>query len=193
MINTNAYALLCLLSIKPMSGYTMKQRVDSTLRHFWKTSYGQIYPTLNKFLKEGLVTVERKENDKGPSSKFYKITEKGMDTLMEWLMEDTYDFNYRDESLLKFYFSSLLPIETVIEKAHKALDYQEKILDGYNNHSNEISKVKDPTRQQLMTYLSVKKGIYLNEARAKWTKDCITTLNWFKEKEKKKEEENANK
>lgn len=192
MRNTNAYALLCLLSRKPMNGYLMKQWVDNVLRHFWKTSYGQIYPTMNKFLEEGLVTVEKRENERGPSSKYYKITQKGLDELKEWMMEDSYDFNYNDESLLKFYFSSMLPLDTVIKKAQKTVEFHEEILEGYNTDESEMNKVGDPTREQLMTYLSVKKGIYLNEARAKWAQDCIKTLNWFKEKEQKKEEENEN-
>ena len=191
MRSTNAYALLCLLSKEPMNGYTMKQWVDKVLSHFWKTSYGQIYPTMDSFLAEGLVTVENRESDKGPASKYYHITEKGLSELMEWLKEDTLDFNYRDESLMKFYFSSLLPLDEVIKKAERAAEFQMEVLDRYKNDKERMEEVTDPTRAQLMVYLSNQKGIYLNEARLKWAQDCIKTLKWFKEKEEaKKEKEN---
>jgi PadR family transcriptional regulator AphA len=188
MRSTNAYALLCLLSIQPMNGYTMKQWVDNLLSHFWKTSYGQIYPTMEKFLDEGLVDVEKRESQTAPSSKYYHITDKGLNELKGWLMEDTLDFNQRDESLLKFYFSNLLPLDTVLEKFERSLTAQQELLDKYNCDSQRmVGEVPDPTIEQMMEYLSTKKGIYLNEARIKWMNDCIEDLKWFREKENKKQ------
>ncbi len=158
MRNTNAYALLCLLSIEPMNGYTMKKWVDKVLTHFWKTRYSQIYPTMDKFLAEGLVEVENRESQTAPSSKYYHITDKGLAELKEWLIEDTLDFNYRDESLLKFYFSSLLPLDDVIEKYERSLEFQQEVLDRYENDGKRmVEEVPDPTRQQHLTYLSTKK------------------------------------
>ncbi len=61
----------------------MKCFVDEALAHFWKTSYGQIYPTMTKFVNDKLVTMEKVEKEKGPSSKVYKITQKGMDEFKE--------------------------------------------------------------------------------------------------------------
>ena len=43
-----------LLSWKPMSGYDIKKLVDAGLSHFWNENYGQIYPTLESLVKEGL-------------------------------------------------------------------------------------------------------------------------------------------
>ena len=190
MRSTNAYALLCLLSLQPMNGYIMKQWVDNLLKHFWKTSYGQIYPTMEQFLTEGLVTVEERESESGPASKYYHITEKGLKELKGWLAEDTLDFNYRDESLMKFYFSTLLPLDTVIEKAERAAEFQYGLLEKYTN-DKKILDVKDPTRQQLMVTICNQKGIFLNEARLKWAQYCAKTLKEFKEnEEKKKEKEN---
>ena len=48
------FALLGLLSWKPMSGYDIKKIVDIGLSHFWNENYGQIYPSLDALVKEGL-------------------------------------------------------------------------------------------------------------------------------------------
>ena len=48
------FALLGLLSWKPMSGYDVKKIVDIGLSHFWNENYGQIYPTLDSLVSEGL-------------------------------------------------------------------------------------------------------------------------------------------
>jgi DNA-binding PadR family transcriptional regulator len=162
-----------------MTGYIMKKRVTESLAHFWKTSYGQIYPTMNKFVEDDLVTVEIVANEKGPTSKLYTITEKGILELMEWLIIDVDDFNAKDETQLKFYFSGLLPIDDVIKKAERSLAYNQRILDNYNNTSTKMEETKRPTRNQLNTYLAVRKGIFLNEARVKWAQECINTLKWY--------------
>ncbi len=179
MRSTNAYALLGLLSIEPMTGYVMKKRVEGSLAHFWKTSYGQIYPTVNKFVEEELVTVKVIKSEKGPTSKLYTITEKGLLELMTWLMIDVHDFNTKDETQLKFYFSGVLPIEEVIQKAERSLVYNQSILDNYSHTSSQMKENKKPTRNQLNEYLAVRKGICLNEARDKWAKECISTLRWY--------------
>lgn len=180
MRNSNAFALLGLLSIKPMTGYEMKKKVEQALSHFWKTSYGQIYPTLSKFVDDGLVTVEKVNTDKGPSSKVYTITVLGEQHLIEWLRVDVEDFNAKDEALLKFYFSDLLSIEEVIEKLERALDYNLGVKTDYENAIVEMKKTSKPSRQQLNVYLATQKGVCLNEARITWAKQCIDTLNWYK-------------
>ncbi len=181
MISTNGYALLCLLSIEPMNGYLMKQWVDKLLSHYWKTSYGQIYPTMKAFIRDQLVTVEDMQNENGQRSKYYHITDKGLDALKAWLSEDASDFNQRDESLLKYKFSFLLPIDEVISKAERSLQQLEQVHERYCNDATRMQQRTNPNRDQLMTYLATKKGVYLHEARIQWTKECIETLKNFDE------------
>jgi len=188
--NTTSYAILCLLSIEPMSGYMMKKWVDRILSHFWKISYGQLYPTLEKLHNKGLVSMEYRKSKTAPTSKFFHITEKGLAALTAWLEKDTLDFNYRDESLMQFYFSGVLPIDKVIEKAERHLEFQQEVLDKYTADMQRMkAEVPNPTRLQLMQYITTKKGVYLNEARLKWAQDCIEALNWYKKKQEETKEE----
>jgi DNA-binding PadR family transcriptional regulator len=46
-----AYVILGILGLGPHSGYDIKQLADLSTRHFWATSYGQIYPELKMLLK----------------------------------------------------------------------------------------------------------------------------------------------
>lgn len=181
-MNTNGYALLGLLMEKPMTGYMMKQIIDNYLSHFWKTSYGQIYPTMNKFIDKGWVSVKELPSEKGPASKLYEITSQGRHVFTDWLYIDVNDFNIRDESLLKFYFSNLMDIDEVIDRFERAKIYNLEVKQGYENNRENMKEVTEPTRKQLITYLSVKKGIHLNEARLKWAEEVIETLKYFKEK-----------
>jgi PadR family transcriptional regulator, regulatory protein AphA len=64
--NRTSYAILGLLSQGPKSGYEIKQVVERTISHFWKESYGHLYPTLSRLMDEGLV---RREAEGGRHSR----------------------------------------------------------------------------------------------------------------------------
>ena len=57
MYNHTTYAILGILTTNCRSGYAIKQLIDRSLNHFWKISYGQIYPTLKRIVDDGLAEV----------------------------------------------------------------------------------------------------------------------------------------
>lgn len=112
---TTAEALLGMLSIGPMSGYDLKQRIELSIGNFWTESYGQIYPALRKLEGDGLVVGE----DKGKAGrKVYQLTEAGRDRLEEWLGVTPKPRVPRHETLLKLFMGANVPAETSL--AHVA-------------------------------------------------------------------------
>lgn len=69
----------------PASGYDLKQRFEQRERHYWSANLAQIYPTLNRMEREGLLESTQQPSDKGPPRKVYRRTTKGTETLMDWL------------------------------------------------------------------------------------------------------------
>ena len=69
--NDTTYALLGILTTEHRSGYDIKQFMDKSLNHFWKISYGQIYPTLKRLTEEGLAVVETTSQEGKPERKEY--------------------------------------------------------------------------------------------------------------------------
>jgi PadR family transcriptional regulator, regulatory protein AphA len=49
------YAILGMLSLRPMSGYDTRKTVQESIRFFWSESYGQIYPALKRLEAQKLV------------------------------------------------------------------------------------------------------------------------------------------
>ncbi len=83
--NKSRYALLGLLSLKPMSGYELKKTIEQSTHHFWHEDFPQIYPMLKQLESEGL-TVSRNEHQEGrPERHIYTLTEHGWETLRQWL------------------------------------------------------------------------------------------------------------
>lgn len=63
------YAILGLLTTDCHTGYDIKQMMDTSLNHFWKISYGQIYPTLKKLVEDGWAVVTDTAQESKPDKK----------------------------------------------------------------------------------------------------------------------------
>lgn len=79
------HTLLGLLEAGPRHGYDLKRAYDDRFGHNRSLAYGQVYSTLSRLLRDGLVHVEGVESGDGPERKSYSITEDGVRTVEEWL------------------------------------------------------------------------------------------------------------
>ncbi len=79
------YAILGFLSWRPMSGYDLKKMFTQAAFIPWAGSNNQIYNTLLELQREGLVTHEVEQPERGPARKVYTVTEHGAGELCEWL------------------------------------------------------------------------------------------------------------
>lgn len=77
--------LLGLLEDQPRHGYDIKRLYDEHFGRDRALHYGQVYATLSRLLKNGLVVVEGVEAGGGPDRKKYAITEAGVTDLADWL------------------------------------------------------------------------------------------------------------
>ena len=99
------YALLGLLSRGPHSGYDLKKQIESSIGHFWRESYGQIYPNLKDLEQSGLATSELERQEGRPDKNVYTITERGREALKRWLEQPPNPTPPRNELLLKLFFA----------------------------------------------------------------------------------------
>ena len=66
-------------------GYDLKHEYDAHFGLDRPVAYGQVYATLARLLKGGLVTVDAVEPGEGPDRKRYAITDAGVADIEEWL------------------------------------------------------------------------------------------------------------
>src|SRR5690606_19806097 len=77
--------LLGLLESGPRHGYDLKRAFDEKFGHDRPLHYGQVYSTMSRLLKNGLVEVDGIEAGGGPERKRYAITEAGITDVERWL------------------------------------------------------------------------------------------------------------
>jgi DNA-binding PadR family transcriptional regulator len=82
------YMLLGLINIHPkVSGYQLKAIIDGSTSYFYTVHLSQIYPELNRMLRDGWLVVEEIAGDGRPNSKVYTLTGAGAKALDIWLTE----------------------------------------------------------------------------------------------------------
>ena len=81
-----APALLGLLQSGPRHGYDLKRAYDERFGQSRPLAYGQVYATLARLLRNGLVEVESEPGD-GPDRKRYAITDAGVSDVEQWLAQ----------------------------------------------------------------------------------------------------------
>ena len=82
------FVFLALLAAGPSHGYELKRRYDGLFGAVWEPiNIGQIYVTLGRLERDGLVTHTAVRQAKGADRKDYELTELGRKALDEWLDE----------------------------------------------------------------------------------------------------------
>jgi DNA-binding PadR family transcriptional regulator len=79
------YGLLGLLEEGPRHGYDLKQNYDRLFAHGKPLKFGQVYATLGRLERDGLVEGLSEQPGRGPDRKLFAITDDGVTDLDQWL------------------------------------------------------------------------------------------------------------
>ena len=95
-------AFLALLSTGPAHGYELKRSFEAAFEGIWpEINAGQIYTTLGRLSRDGLVTSHEVSQDDRPNKKVFELTEAGRDALSAWLAEPLEKSRIKDEFFMK--------------------------------------------------------------------------------------------
>lgn len=174
------YALLSLLAREPLSGYDIKQHMNSRIGPFWKVSSNQVYPELAKMEAEGLVRLQGVEHHAyRPARKLYEITEAGREALIEWTIESSGIETVRDDFLLQAYNSWLVEPEKMIAKLEEIKQQHEGRLAIYVNKVKELTQSLETanTDEPLFSSISVVEfGVRYERLYIEWCDHFIQKL-----------------
>ncbi len=102
------FPLLSILATGPAHGYELKQRFESRFEPVWGSiNIGQVYSTLQRMQRDGLVHSHEVEQTDRPSKQVYQVTEAGLKALHEWLLASSPGPRVRDEFFMKLVLAQL--------------------------------------------------------------------------------------
>src|SRR5579871_373415 len=113
------HALLGLLSEGPKYGHQLRQEFEAATGDVWPLNVGQVYTTLQRLERDGLVASESGADER---QKRYLLTDEGRSFLQEWLSTPPEPTPPpRDEIITKILVSLRVPGTDVVEviQAHR--------------------------------------------------------------------------
>ncbi|MDF1999864.1 PadR family transcriptional regulator [Peribacillus simplex] len=114
------HAILTLLSQSPRHRYDLKVSFESMVHNQWDLNAGQIYTTIDRLIRDGLVQETQEEQSE---LKIYRTTEKGLAEVQKWLLEPVQASLLQDEFFFKMLCAKELHFHRLTEmiKQHKEL------------------------------------------------------------------------
>lgn len=100
--------LLALLAKEPAHGYQLKALLERTFGEAYPSpNIGQVYVTLQRLARDGLVTCEDVAQASRPAKRVYELTPAGRDALAAWIEAPSDGPRIRDEFFMKLALSPL--------------------------------------------------------------------------------------
>ncbi|MGL5853347.1 MAG: PadR family transcriptional regulator [Phycicoccus sp.] len=164
-------AVLGALSTGPMTGYEVRRLIAGTLGHFWSESFGQIYPTLTRLERGGLV---RRSGTGRTSGSALEITTAGTARLRELLAEPHVTTPPRNGLLLRLFFGSHLSSDEVESLLHQARDRAREALAGYETVRDDIAG--DDSHEQAYRTMTLSFGEHAARAQLAWAEESLAAL-----------------
>ncbi len=117
------YGLLAVLDRHSMHGYELRRELEIELGPEWAINYGQIYSTLERLVRDGLVVQsETVSSSEAPDRKLYTVTPVGRSELKQWFLTPVQGAaSGRDELYAKVVLglTSDVDVEPVIQAQRK--------------------------------------------------------------------------
>ena len=167
------YAILGMLSIRPMSGYDIKKQVEETISNFWTESYGQIYPMLKSLIAEKLVTKTVEKGAGKPDRHVYALTGPGRKGLRRWLHEGSTPKVVRNEFLLKLFFGEEISVKINVAHVEQFRELQRGLLQKYRAIEKGITAEHAENENAPYWLMTVRYGEHVSRALLQW---CDKTL-----------------
>lgn len=76
-----------LVEPEPAHGYTLKHQYDRWFGRRRPLAFGQVYSTLSRLERRGLVQQAQTESGQGPERRLYEITHEGVEAIDTWVRD----------------------------------------------------------------------------------------------------------
>src|SRR5262245_12426867 len=166
------HAILGLLAGGPLHGYELKAAYEE-LVPATQLNYGQVYTTLERLARDGLVAHEVVSQAERPDKKVYALTEAGRGELQEWLTTPSrLDLDLRNETFIKLVLA--LRLKQVEPRAILAVERQACFA-----RLHEVTQARACAKLEgaaVQTVLLLDLAVLRLEAFMKWLEQCEEVL-----------------
>lgn len=174
--NKSKYALLGILNMRPMTGYTIKKTIAESLGNFWNESYGQIYPNLRELVADGWATISIEEQTGKPDRHVYTLTAAGRAEYQKWLATPGEFEEGRNEVLLKLFFGSDRSVAVNLAQVQEFQALQQQFLQKFGGIADWLKAQHTGNPALPYWLMTVSYGQHVSRALIDWTEETLGIL-----------------
>lgn len=156
---------------EPMTGYTIRQTIQEVLGQFWSESYGQIYPTLHRLVRAGLVAPDAQGRTSGTT---FRITPAGRRRLRALLREPIPATPPRNGRLLRLFFGAELGADACVALLEEAGAAAVAGLATLEREHAEVERETDAGAAYRLVTISA--GLHAARAQIAWAEESLAAL-----------------
>lgn len=164
-------ALLALLEQEPMYGYQLRSEFEQRTGTTWPLNVGQVYTTLTRLERDGLVTEEGADDE---GHVIYRITESGRDEVAGWFTTPVARSQPpRDELAIKLALAVTVPgvdVGTVIQQQRSAT------MTALQDYTRLKRRANGDNPADLAWSLVLESLVFAAEAEVRWLDHCEARL-----------------
>ncbi len=153
-----------------ISGYDIAKAFKLSMVHFWHAHQGQIYPTLERMERRGLIRSRAVIQRGRPNKRLYAITSGGQRMLVTWLQSPFEGLKLKYSPLLRCRFLGHLGADGALVKLREERAVWEQYLAAYREI--ERSYFADSRRYSnvnaMFSYFTLRRGIEWMEENIRW-------------------------
>ncbi len=176
------YALLGFLNYQPMTGYELKQFMDVSTANFWHAKQSQIYATLKKMAKMGLVESHIEAQNGRPDRRVYTITEEGRADMQNWLARPVTELQPKKELLLlKLFFSAGLDKAAILTQLHLQRKLHQQQAEQFKHETKAViqqfaANMPQLAKDALLWDATRRFGELYEETAVRWLDETIAMI-----------------
>jgi len=129
------YSILGLLEPGARHGYDLKREYDAVFAYARPLKFGQLYATLTRLERDGLVSPAGDEPGKGPDRKRFAITEDGVVGLDHWIAEPEVPEPYLQPTLF-------IKVVLALQSGRDAAGILDRQRSAHLNRMRELTAMK---------------------------------------------------
>ncbi|WP_329106348.1 PadR family transcriptional regulator [Micromonospora sp. NBC_01699] len=174
---STAQVLLGLLAAGPQHGYELKRAHDERLPRTKPLGYGQVYATLGRLTRDGLVTPVGQDRDGGPDRTSYALTDAGRAALDSWLEAVEPPAPYVSSALF-----AKATVALLVVGADRTREYLVAERQAHTVRLRELTRVKTDATASLAEIIAADFAIVHLDADLRWLQTTLERVSdWHRE------------
>ena len=178
------HVILGFVDMMPLSGYDLKTMFDSSVQFYWSATHTQIYRTLDKMSKEGLVTFEVVQQTERPNKKVYSITEEGRKELREWLQRSFSLPIFHHPVLVRLAWCDRLENKQIEALLHDYIGKLRRQIELYQtDNQSQVEEFARTDREGFLWQIILENGIRFYQGELAWAEQVLAGLEQFSDED----------